>query len=152
MEGDVTRLAQITVIVIIIFGAKYWFSRGQIFFLTMAAHRVTADLRKQIFAKLHSLPIAYFNTRRTGAIQSVLTNDVAVVQTGVPLVRDVVDAPLKVVGGIIGLFLLNWQLALVSMVAIPPVAFVIIRNARKVRQAQAEADQPHRVRFKKLEH
>lgn len=136
-EGNRWLLARVCVLVVVLFSIKYFFSRGQTLYLTMAGHRVAADLRKQIFRKLHYLPVSFFNDKKTGALQSIITNDVNVVQSGVPLVRDVVDSPILTFGGLLYLFYFNWQLALATLVAVPPVAIAILLNGRKVRKAQA---------------
>ena len=111
------------------------------YYLSDVSQGVTASLRKQLFAKLQALPIAYFNSKRTGAIQSVITNDVNVIQTGVPLVKEAISAPIRAFGGFALLIILNWKLAIVSLVAVPPVAWLIMQNSRKVRTAQATVQQ-----------
>lgn len=135
------QVGMMCLFVIGIYFSKYWFSRGQTYYLSDVAQRVTADLREQLFNKLHALPVAYFNEKRTGAIQSVITNDVATIQSGVPLVRDFISAPIKTIGGLILLFFLNWKLALISLVAVPPVALLINRNSRQVRKYQEAVQQ-----------
>ncbi len=140
-SGDTRRLGLISLFVIGVFFLKYWFSRGQAYFLTKAAHRLTADLRKKLFAKLQQLPIAYFHQKKVGNLQSILTNDVSVVQSGLPLIRDFVDSPVLVIGGIGYMFFVSWQLTLVSLLAIPPIAYVILTTSRKVRRDQSLVQQ-----------
>jgi subfamily B ATP-binding cassette protein MsbA len=130
------QVATMCLAIVGLYTFKYWFTRGQTFFLLGVSHRLTANLRIEIFRKLQSLPIAYFNAARTGAIQSVITNDVAVVQSGVPLVKDFISAPIRAIGGLILLFALNWRLALISLATVPIVAAIIVMNSRKVRAAQ----------------
>ncbi len=138
---DSSRLAQLCIGVIVVFLFKYFFTFGQVYYLSKAAQRITATIRRDLFEKLHSLPIAYFNEKRVGSLQSVLTNDVTVIQNAVPSIRDAVDAPVKVVLGTASLFFLSWKLALLSMVALPPVAILIQYNARKVRSAQTKVQE-----------
>ncbi|MBA3727175.1 MAG: ABC transporter ATP-binding protein [Armatimonadetes bacterium] len=135
------QVGMMCLFIIALYSVKYWFTRGQVYYLSDVAHRVTASLRQQLFAKLQSLPIAYFNNKRTGAIQSVITNDVNVIQSGVPLVRDVISAPVRAFGGLALILILNWKLALVSFIAVPPVAWLIMQNSRKVRKAQETVQQ-----------
>jgi subfamily B ATP-binding cassette protein MsbA len=71
----------------------------------------------------------------------VITNDVSVVQTGVPMVKDVMSSPIRAIGGLALLFYLNWQLALISLVAVPFVALAIIKTSRRVRQSQKEVQE-----------
>lgn len=124
--------------VVVLFGVKYWFQRGQVFFLSQAAVRLTADLRVRLFEKLQRLPVSYFNERRSGSIQSVVTNDVNVYQNAMTVVRDAVDGPIRVVGGIIAVFLLQWQLALTAMLVLPVLIWIIQRNAKQMKAAQAQ--------------
>lgn len=138
---DSSRLAILCGSVIGVFLLKYFFTFGQVYYLSKAAQRVAANLRRELFEKLHDLPIAFFNARQVGALQSVLTNDVTVIQLGVPMVRDVVDAPIKVVLGVVALLILSWKLALLSIIALPPVALLIQYNSVRVKKAQAQVQE-----------
>ncbi|MCO5296096.1 MAG: ABC transporter ATP-binding protein/permease [Fimbriimonadaceae bacterium] len=135
---DVAMLNWLSLGVIAIFSVKYWFTRGQTYYLSKAAAMLTAELRQRLFRKLQALPISYFNEKRAGSIQSVLTNDVQVYQSAVGVVRDAIDGPVKIISGFVMIFYLQWQLALAAMVVIPPMAWVIQRNGRKMKLAQGE--------------
>ncbi len=138
---DATMLAYLSLAVIVIFGVKYFFTRGQTFYLSKAATRLTSDLRIRLFDKLMRLPVSYFNDKRAGQIQSVLTNDVNVYQNAIAAVRDSIDGPIKALGGIVTIFIINWQLALASMAVLPFMIFAIQRNSRKMKDAQADVQQ-----------
>jgi len=135
---ELTMLGWLSLAVVALFGAKYWFTRGQSYYLGKAATRMTSDLRIRLFEKLQRLPIHYFNQRRGGEIQSVLTSDVGVYQNAITVVKDSIDGPVKLLTGGITIFVLQWQLAVVSLLALPVLAYVIQRNARKMKIAQAE--------------
>jgi len=129
-------LGMVCVIVIAVFAMKYWFTRGQVYYLSKAAARLASNLRIRLYAKLQRLPVSYFSEKRAGAIQSVLTNDVGVYQTAVTIIRDSIDGPLKAIGALGYIFYTQWQLGLVTLVFLPPMAIAIQRNARKMKQAQ----------------
>lgn len=131
-------LGYICLAVVGLYSLKYWFTRGQTYYLSYASNRLANDLRMRLFAKLQSLPVSYFNQKRAGAIQSVLTNDVNVYQNAVLVIRDSIDAPIKAVGSLVYVFLLQWQLGLVAILFVPVLAVVIQRNARKMKKAQAQ--------------
>ncbi|MBI3721727.1 MAG: ABC transporter ATP-binding protein, partial [Fimbriimonas ginsengisoli] len=139
--ASVDQLAIISALVVLVYGIKYWFTRGQTTYLSHAATRLANDLRLRMFDKLQRLPVSYFNERRSGAIQSVLTNDVNVYQTAVTIIRDSIEGPLKAALALGWIVYIQWQLALVTLLFLPPMAFVIQRNARKMRAAQAEVQQ-----------
>lgn len=133
----VNRLAIYSLGVVAVFGAKYWFTRGQAYYLGKAASRLATDLRLKLFAKLQRLPVSYFNTKRTGGIYSVLTNDVNVYQNAVSAVRDSIDSPVKAAINLVLVFYAQWQLALLAIVFLFPMIAVIQANSRKMKAAQA---------------
>lgn len=140
--ADALRMLGIYALAIIgLYGLKYWFTRGQIYYLSKASARMASNLRTKLFDRLQRLPISYFNEKRSGAIHSVLTNDVAVYQNAVMIVRDSIDGPIKAISAFFFIVLIQWQLALVAILFTPFMAFAIQRNARKMKQAQAQVQQ-----------
>lgn len=137
-HGQYDRLAVLSLSVLGLFAVKYWFTRGQSLFLSMAATRLTTDLRKSLFEKLQRLPISFYNERKVGGLQSVLTNDVNVFQSAVGAVRDAIDGPIKAVGGTVFLFVLQWKLALAALAVLPFLAAYVQRNSRKLKAIQRE--------------
>lgn len=125
-------------LVVVLFILRYTFTRGQVYYLSDAANRLSADLRRRMFAKLVRLPVSYFNERRSGAIQSVLMNDVNVYQNAVSIIRDSIEGPIKAVGAFIVILLVQPQLALVAILLIPGMVAVIQRNSKKIRKAQTD--------------
>ncbi|MBL8059123.1 MAG: ABC transporter ATP-binding protein [Chthonomonas sp.] len=136
-EEALQRLGWTCLAVVALFVLKYGFTRGQSFYLSRAAARLAADLRVQLYSKLQRLPVRYFSQRRSGAIQSVLTNDVNVYQTAVSLIRDSIDGPFKAVAALATIFVIKWQLAVVALLFVPVMAAFVQRNGRKMKQDQA---------------
>jgi ATP-binding cassette, subfamily B, bacterial MsbA len=133
-----STLGLICLSVVALYGLKYWFTRGQAYYLSYASNRLANDLRMRMFAKLQRLPVSYFNEKRAGGIQSVLTNDVNVYQNAVMVIRDSIDAPIRAIGSLVYVFILQWQLGLVTMLFLPILMVVIQRNARKMKKAQTQ--------------
>ncbi|MDW8106256.1 MAG: ABC transporter ATP-binding protein [Armatimonadota bacterium] len=129
---DVAALNRVSLTVIGVFAIKWFFSYGQVYYLALAGQRLTAKLREDIFAHLQRLPLSFFQSRQVGAIQSIITNDVPVLQNAVPLVRDVLDAPLRIVAFLVYIYILNWRLALLATLFLPLVALLIQRLGRQV--------------------
>lgn len=125
-------------LVVAVFGAKYVFTRNGALYLGKASLYLSNDLRARIFDRLQHLPIAYFNKKKAGAIQSVLTNDVNVYLNAVMVVRDSVDGPLKLVAGLVMVFFIQWKLALITLIFVPILAGFVQYNGRKTKHASAE--------------
>lgn len=135
---DPDRIVMVSGIVVLVFGLRYFLTRGQMWFLGSVANQLSANLRVKIFDKLQRLPVTYYNEKRSGSIQSVLTNDVTVFQTAITAIRDIVEGPIKVVVGFIAVVVMNWQLGLVSLAVMPVMLLFIQYNARKMKVAQAQ--------------
>lgn len=135
-QEALAQLGKVCLLVVFLFGFKYWFTRGQSYYLSKAASRLASNLRIKLYAKLQRLPVSYFGQKRAGSIQSVLTNDVGVYQTAVTIIRDSIDGPLKAIGALAYIFWTQWQLGLVTLLFLPPMAMAIQRNARKMKEAQ----------------
>ncbi|MBV8542113.1 MAG: ABC transporter ATP-binding protein, partial [Pseudonocardiales bacterium] len=96
-------------------------------------------LRTRVFEHLHTLSVGFFDRRRLGDILSRLTGDVAAIETVVlsgivGLVANVVKV--VVFGGVV--FVLDWRLALASLVAVPVFAAAARVFARRIKVASRE--------------
>lgn len=92
------------------------------------------NLRRDLYRKIASLHIGFFNARRKGDILSSISNDVNEVQNSVAssfhiIFRD----PLLVIGFLLMLFYMSPRLTLVSLIALPISAFVVTKITRKLR-------------------
>ena len=118
----------------VVFIIKGVFSFGQSYLLSLTANRVATRLRDDIYAHLHSLSLSFFNRRRTGAIMSMLTNDVPVLQNAAMSLKDIVSAPITIVISLFGLFYYSRRLTLASLIFIPFMAVVISRIGKRIRR------------------
>jgi ATP-binding cassette subfamily B protein len=102
-------------------------------------NRVMQDLRDDLFAHLQRMDLAFFTATRTGQIQSRLGNDVGGVQT---VVTDTASTILSnivvVVGALVAMFLLSWQLTVVSLVLLPLFVYLQLRVGRTRRAVASD--------------
>ncbi|MDH4389218.1 MAG: ABC transporter ATP-binding protein [Fimbriimonas sp.] len=127
-----------TLMIIGVFVLRYFFTRGQTYYLAEAVARLTNGLRERLLNKLLKLPVTYFNEKRAGSIQSVLTNDVNVFQSAVQILRDSIEAPLKAIVALILIIIIQWQMAMITFLMIPIMGIIVQRNAKKMRIAQKQ--------------
>lgn len=135
---DATTLTWLSLAIIVVFFVRYWFARGQLYYLGTAANRMTSDLRIRVYEKLQRLPLQFFHERRAGAIQSVLTNDVNVFNGAVGAVRDSITGPIQIVVGTVAIFVIQPWLALAACAVLPFMALVIQRNGKRMKVAQGQ--------------
>ncbi len=130
---DVSLLNRVSLIVIVAFLVKFVFAYGQTYYLSLAVNRFTMRLRERVYEHLQSLSLSYFTHRRTGALMSVLTNDINAISAGGTLLKDMVAAPIGLVGGLIWLFVISWKLSLIAVVGVPIMALIIRAIGKRMR-------------------
>jgi ATP-binding cassette subfamily B protein len=77
-------------------------------------------LRQQVETKINRLPLAYFDKVQRGELISRVTNDIDnITQTMQQSLSTALTSILTVIGVLIMMFSISWQLALVALVSIP---------------------------------
>ena len=121
--GDLRRLSVIVVAFLAAGVASFFLSGAQTYFTGWVGERALADLRIQLFKHLQRLSLGYYERNRTGAIVGRITNDVEALDL---LVTDgissLVQNSLVLAGTVVVLFLLDWRLALATLVVLPLMA------------------------------
>lgn len=140
-DDALAYLGWVSLAIVAAYVIKYFFTRGQSYFLSKAANELATDLRRRLFAKIQRLPIAYFNDTRAGETQSILTNDVGVYQNAVGIIRDSIDGPVKAVTAFLTIVILQPMLSLFVVAMFPIMWWFIQRNGRKMHAAQAQVQQ-----------
>ena len=100
---------------------------AQIVQVEWIGQRVLSELRIRMFAHLQRLPTSFFDRERPGNIISRLTGNVealeAIVTTG--LVTLIADG-LLLVGSVVAMAIISFELALVAMLVLPAIAAIIV--------------------------
>jgi ATP-binding cassette subfamily B protein len=116
----------------LLFGLLSWgMSYVQTYLTGWVGERILADLRNRLFDHLQDLSLGFYERNRAGVIISRLTNDVeAIDQLVTDGVTSLVQNSLTLLGTAILLFVLDWRLALATLVVVPfmSVATVIFRK------------------------
>ena len=119
-EGDMRTLV-ILVIAFLVAGILNWLAGyAQTYFTGWTGERILADLRNLLFRHLQRLSLGFYERNRAGVIISRLTNDVeAIDQLVTDGVTTLVQSTLTLFGTAIILFILDWRLALATLVVLP---------------------------------
>ena len=87
--------------------------------------RMVSRLRRDVEEKLHRLPLKYFDRMKRGEILSRVTNDIDNIQnTLMNTVTGLVNSILTVLGVLVMMLMISWQLSLIAL-AVIPVALVL---------------------------
>ena len=97
--------------------------------------RVMHDLRAAVFRHLQRLSLAFFTRTRTGEVQSRIQNDIGGVQNVVTNTATSIASNVTTVAAtVVGMFVLNWKLALFALALIPLFAFLTRRVGQERRK------------------
>src|SRR4051794_13897492 len=101
--------------------AQTWLSNS-------VGQRVMHDLRSAVYRHLQRLSLAFFTRTRTGEVQSRITNDIGGVENVVTnTATSIVSNLTTVLATIAAMFLLDWRLAVFSLVLLPLFVFLTRR-------------------------
>jgi len=105
------------------------------YFMGWLGERAVTDLRRAVFARLVTLPPAWYHERRTGELTGRLAADTATVESVVG--SDISIALRNLVqffGGLALLFVTNARLTAAILVTIPPLMVLVMVFGRRVRR------------------
>jgi len=148
-NADLIDSALFALIAIVIMLACASFAR--FFLVSWIGERVVADLRRDVYAKVITLPPAFFEVTRTGEVLSRLTTDTSVLQTVVgSSLSMALRNTLLLIGGMIMLAVTSFKLTAIVVLLVPIVLVPILVFGRKVRRLSRLsqdriADVGHRV-------
>lgn len=85
--------------------------------MAVAAQKVVKDIRRDLFCAMQKYPIKIFDTYGNGELMSRLTNDVDTISDVLNnSLAMMIQSFIQVVGTLVLLFVLNWQLSLIVVV------------------------------------
>ena len=119
-ERDLRALTLVVIAFLATGVAAFALSGLQTYFTGWVGERALADLRIRLFKHLQRLSLGFFERNRTGAIVGRITNDVeALDQLVTDGLSSLVQNSLVLVGTAVVLFLLDWRLALATLLVLP---------------------------------
>lgn len=125
-EGiDFTRLGQVLLIVIAIYLVANLLDYLSGYLLNRVVVQAMFHLRGEVEEKIHGLPLAYFDRVKRGEMLSRVTNDVDNITNSLQQsLIYAVTSLLQVIGVLVMMFVISWQLALVALVVLPITAVI----------------------------
>ncbi|HEY0640199.1 MAG TPA: ABC transporter ATP-binding protein [Pseudonocardiaceae bacterium] len=113
------------------------------YLLAGVVQRAMSRLRADVEAKLHRLPLPYFDRQPRGELLSRVTNDIDnIAQTLQQTLSQLLTSLLTVVGVLVMMFVISPLLALIALVAVP-LSVVVTRQVAKRSQKQFIAQWAH---------
>jgi ATP-binding cassette, subfamily B, multidrug efflux pump len=108
----------VTVLLLYLLSAMLGYIQGWI--MTNVAMNITYRFRKDIAAKVNRMPFKYFDGTNHGEILSRITNDVDTVsQTLNQSLSQIITSVTTVIGVLVMMFTISWQMTLVALAMLP---------------------------------
>ncbi|MBD1918228.1 MULTISPECIES: ABC transporter ATP-binding protein [Cyanophyceae] len=124
LQGNLSGLLWMLVALTVIYLVGVWAIRGQIWRMGAIVQRLLGQLRQDIFDKIQSLPVSFFDRSEAGDLMSRLLNDVNTVNQAFGLtIPQVLGQTFSLVGIIIAMLSINLQLGLLSNLVVPLMIF-----------------------------
>lgn len=99
------------------------------------SQKVVRNMRKDLFAKLHTLSLRFFDSKTHGELMSRLSNDVDTVSNTLQSTStELISNSLSVILAIVFMFVTNWKLALAALIIVPLSMVITILIASRTRK------------------
>ncbi len=111
------------------------FSFMRVYLLTKAGTSATADLRKQLYSKIISLPMSFFSSQRVGDLSSRISSDTGQIQDTISFVlAEFLRGLLTLIIGLSFIFIISWKLALIMLSIVPLIAISAVFFGAKIKK------------------
>jgi ATP-binding cassette, subfamily B, bacterial len=115
---------------------------GQTYLNTIIGQSVMQDLRNALYGHLQRMPLRFFTSTRTGEIQARLNSDVSGVQQVVTdTATSIVSNLATAISTIVAMWLISWQMTLISLGLLPIFLFVTYKVGQVRRAVQTETQE-----------
>ena len=132
--------------VVVVLVLAYLLRAGLQYVVTYWGHTfgvlVEADIRQDLFSHLQTLSFGFYDKNRTGHLMSRMTAELFdITELAHHGPEDVFISGVTLVGAIVIMFTIRWQLALVMLILIPTFMVVVNLNRKKMMEASKKVKQ-----------
>ena len=123
---DFGKVGQIALLLLGLYLLSAIFSFVQGFTMTGIAQKLTYRIRNDIAKKINKLPMNYFDKRTNGEVLSIITNDIDTLSMNLnQSITQIITSICTIIGILIMMFSISWQMTLISLVILPIAGFVV---------------------------
>ncbi|MBP6015444.1 MAG: ABC transporter ATP-binding protein [Candidatus Promineofilum sp.] len=134
--GSLDTLRFWTLVFLVTTVGEWLTNRARVHIMAFVGTKIVADVRSELFRHLHQLTLNFYNNFSVGRLMSRLIGDVGVLLDFVTWsITGLFRSVFNLVGIVVAMLLLNWQLALVAFAVMP--LMVILTNYWRDRVRQA---------------
>jgi ATP-binding cassette subfamily B multidrug efflux pump len=136
---DLQGLSWVGVVLLAFLFLSFWLGYGEYYLLEFIGQRITQDIRLDLFRRMQSQAVSFFDRHPVGRLVTRVTNDIENVNEMFKSVMVTVLKDFFILTGILVVLLyLNWRLALVSFALIPIIFGLALLFSSMAREAFRE--------------
>ncbi|WP_054851462.1 ABC transporter ATP-binding protein [Olleya sp. ITB9] len=144
LEAGNAQMALVIVIALVIstFLLKNLFGYFSMQHMMYLKNGILTDLRKQMYQKIISLPLAFYSKRQKGDVMARILGDINEMQNSFFIALElIVREPATIIFSLIFMFSFSWKLTLFVLLFIPVAGFLISRLGKSLKSNSLKAQQ-----------
>jgi ATP-binding cassette, subfamily B, multidrug efflux pump len=139
LAGNLSRLGTGGLYLALLIILERLLSFFQVYSVQVAGAKAMSDLRRALFEFLHQLPLGFFDKTPVGRLVTRITNDTdSILELFASGALNAFSDLLRLVGIVLFMLALDWQLALIAFLAGPPVTLLVQAVRPRARAAFRE--------------
>jgi ABC-type multidrug transport system fused ATPase/permease subunit len=128
-------------------GIQTIFSYMRVYLLTEVGEKSLADMRRDVYSKLLTMPMSFFTEKRVGELSNRISSDLSQIQDAISFtLAEFLRGIFTLIIGLVFIFWISTRLALVMLAVVPVIAILAVvfgmrirRMARKAQDQLAES-------------
>ncbi|MEO5685251.1 MAG: ABC transporter transmembrane domain-containing protein [Chitinophagaceae bacterium] len=116
------------------------FSYMRVYLLTEVGEKSLADMRKDVYSKLLSMPMSFFSEKRVGELSNRISSDLSQIQDAISFtLAEFLRGIFTLIIGLVFIFLISTKLALVMLSVVPVIAVLAVIFGKRIRKMARKA-------------
>jgi len=137
---NLENINTVALMLLILFILQSIFSFFRIVLFTKVTENTMRDIRKDAFSKLIYMPMNFFNKNKVGELTSRLSSDITLIQDTLrTTIAEFFRQIIIIVGSIIFITIVSWQLSLIMLATVPVMAIIAVLFGRFIRKLSKQA-------------
>jgi len=132
-EGKLNSLLWMVGFVLITFFLKNLFSYLSVVYMTYLNNGILRDLRKDVYQKVVSLPVAFFSGERKGDLIARMTVDISTIKASFMSVLMMVREPMIIIFTLVTMVAISWRLTVFVFIFLPISGILISRLGKSIK-------------------
>ena len=134
IRQDATALVYVPLAFIVLTALKGGGRYLQNWCMHYSALRVLETMRQELFGKIITLPLHFYEASQVGALMSRVINDVGMIRQSLPAFIQIIRQVITMIGLLYVVFQQNFELACWAMIVLPVAAFPLSLFSRALRR------------------